>query len=45
LIAPLRARILELCLPAATQSLRIAQGSLGTDANLMGAVTLALQDI
>jgi glucokinase len=45
LIAPLRARILELCLPAATQSLRIAQSSLGTDANLMGAVTLALQDI
>jgi glucokinase len=45
LIAPLRARILELCLPAATQSLRIAQSSLGTDANIMGAVTLALQDI
>jgi glucokinase len=45
LIAPLRARILELCLPAATQSLRILQSSLGTDANLMGAVTLALQDI
>ncbi len=45
LIAPLRARIEELCLPAATQSLRIVQGSLGSEANLTGAVTLALQDM
>jgi glucokinase len=45
LIAPLQARIAQLCLPAATQSLRIVQSSLGTEANIMGAVTLALQDI
>jgi glucokinase len=45
LIAPLEDRIAQLCLPAATQSLRIVQSSLGAEANLMGAVTLALQDI
>lgn len=45
LITPLQARIKELCLPAATQSLHIVQGSLGSEANLTGAVTLALQDI
>lgn len=45
LIAPLRARIQELSLPAATQSLRIVSGSLGAEASLIGAVTLALQDI
>lgn len=45
LLEPLRARIKDLCLPAATQSLSVVQGSLGTDANLVGAVTLALQDI
>jgi glucokinase len=45
LIEPLRTRIMDLCLPAATQSLRLAQGSLGPEANLVGAVTLALQDI
>ncbi len=45
LIAPLQARIRELCLPAASEGLRIVQGSLGTEANLVGAVTLALQDL
>ncbi len=45
LVAPLQARIDQLCLPAASQSLRVVQGSLGSEANIMGAVTLALQDI
>ncbi|MBO0777289.1 MAG: ROK family protein [Ktedonobacteraceae bacterium] len=45
LVAPLQARIQQLCLPPAYQSLRIVQGSLGTRANLIGAVTLALQDL
>ncbi|GCE10722.1 ROK family protein [Tengunoibacter tsumagoiensis] len=45
LIEPLRQRIQELCLPAASQSLRIVQGHLGNEANLVGAITLALQDI
>ncbi|MBE3560269.1 MAG: ROK family protein, partial [Ktedonobacteraceae bacterium] len=45
LVAPLRERIRQLCLPAASQDLRIVQGSLGTEANLLGAVTLALQDL
>jgi glucokinase len=45
LIAPLQERIEQLCLPAASQSLRIVQGSLGAEANIVGAVTLALQDL
>ncbi|HLZ59343.1 MAG TPA: ROK family protein [Ktedonosporobacter sp.] len=45
LISPLQARIQALCLPVASQSLRVVQGSLGSEANLMGAVTLALQDL
>jgi glucokinase len=45
LIKPLQERIRELCLPAASEGLRIVQGSLGTEANLVGAVTLALQDL
>lgn len=45
LINPLHTRIQELCPSAATQSLRVVQGSLGSDANLVGAVTLALQDL
>ncbi len=45
LLAPLRERIQELCLPAASQSLRIVPGSLGSEASLVGAVTLALQDV
>ena len=45
LIVPLQARIQALCLPAATQSLRIVQGKYGSEANIVGAVTLALQDV
>ncbi len=45
LARPLQERLQELCLKAATRSLRVAQGSLGAEANLTGAVTLALQDI
>ena len=45
LVDPLQERIRTLCLPAATQSLRVVQGSLGSEANLLGAVTLALQDL
>jgi len=45
LIKPLQARIQDLCLAAASSSLRIVQGSLGSEANIVGAVTLALQDI
>src|SRR5260370_1654744 len=45
LIKPLQARIDDLCLPAANSSLRIVQGALGTEANIVGAVTLALPDI
>lgn len=45
LIVPLRERIRELCLPTASQGLRVVAGSLGVEANLVGAVTLALQDL
>lgn len=45
LIQPLQERINDLCLPAATQSLRVIRGALGSEANLVGAVTLALQDL
>jgi len=45
LIEPLRARVHELCLAAANSSLRIVQSSFGSEANIVGAVTLALQDI
>lgn len=45
LIEPLQARLQKLCLPAASQSLRIVQGNLGSEANIVGAVTLALQDL
>jgi glucokinase len=45
LIEPLWERVRELCLPAAYESLRIVQGSLGSEANITGAITLALQDM
>jgi glucokinase len=45
LIKPLQVRVSELCLAAANSSLRIAQSSFGSEANIVGAVTLALQDI
>ena len=45
LVEPLQKRVRQLCLPAASQSLRIVKGNLGTEANIVGAVTLALQDM
>jgi len=45
LIIPLQARVHELCLAAANSSLRFARSSFGSEANIVGAVTLALQDI
>jgi len=45
LLAPLRERVQALCLPEASQSLRIVAGNLRSDAGLIGAITLALQDI
>jgi glucokinase len=45
LIKPLQIRVHDLCLAAANSSLRIVQSSLGSEANIVGAVTLALQDI
>lgn len=45
LLSPLRERVRALCLPEASESLRIVAGSLGSDVNLRGAVTLAVQDI
>lgn len=45
LVQPLRERLQHLCLPTATQSLRVVQGHLGSEANIVGAVTLALQDV
>ncbi|WP_220193815.1 ROK family protein [Ktedonospora formicarum] len=45
LVQPLEQQIQKLCLPEARRELRVVQGSLGVDANLMGAVTLALQDL
>ncbi len=45
LIAPLHARIRKLCLKEASESVRIVQGKLGSEANIVGAVTLALQDV
>lgn len=45
LLAPLQARLRDLCLPAASQDVHIELGKLGTEANIIGAVTLALQDI
>lgn len=45
LTLPLQERLQDLCLKAATQSLRVVRGNLGSEANLVGAVTLALQDM
>jgi len=45
LLTPLQARLRDLCLPAASEDVRIVLGKLGTEANIVGAVTLALQDI
>jgi glucokinase len=45
LVTPLQECVKQLCLPAAYQALHIVQGSLGAEADLVGAVTLALQDL
>jgi glucokinase len=45
LIAPLQARVDSLCLPVIGQSVRIVQSKHGSEANIVGAVTLALQDV
>src|SRR5579864_8279964 len=45
LIQPLQARLNDLCLKVSTQSLRVVTGALGSDANSVGAITLALQDM
>lgn len=45
LLAPLRTRVAGLCLEAAGESVRIVQGKLGSEANIVGAITLALQDL
>lgn len=45
LIAPLQARVDSLCLPVVGQSVRIVQSEHGPEANIVGAVTLALQDV
>ena len=45
LITPLQTRIRELCLPAVGQSVRVVQSKHSSDANIVGAVRLALQDV
>ncbi len=45
LIVPLQAQIHDLCLPALGQSPMVVQGKYGSEANIVGAVTLALQDV
>lgn len=45
LIAPLRASVHKLCLEEASEAVHIVQGRLGTEANIVGAITLALQDV
>lgn len=45
LIIPLQARIRALCLPAIAQSVRVVQSKHNSDANIVGAVRLALQDV
>jgi len=45
LLQPLEERVRQLCMPGVGQSVRIVQGKLGSEANIVGAVTLALQDL
>ena len=45
LIIPLQARIRQLCLPAIAKSVRVVQSKHSSDANIVGAVRLALQDV
>lgn len=45
LIAPLQAHVHALCLEEAREAVHIVQGKLGAEANIVGAITLALQDV
>ncbi|MBV9709127.1 MAG: ROK family transcriptional regulator, partial [Chloroflexi bacterium] len=45
LIRPIQIRLRELCLVEAFDALRVVQSSLGEEASIIGAVTLALQDM
>lgn len=45
LMAPLQARLQKLCLKEASESVSLVQGKLGSEANIVGAITLALQDV
>ena len=45
LIAPLQERIRALCLPAIGQAVQVVQSKYGSEASIVGAVTLALQDV
>lgn len=45
LIAPLRDRLDDLCLAEAREAVHIVRGKLGAEANIVGAITLALQDL
>ncbi len=45
LIAPLQERIRALCLPAIGQAVQVVQSKHGSEASIVGAVTLALQDV
>jgi glucokinase len=45
LISPLQARVNDLCLKEASEAVRIVQGRLCAEANIVGAITLALQDL
>jgi glucokinase len=45
LLQPLGERVQQLCMPGVRQSVQIFQGKLGSEANIVGAVTLALQDL
>lgn len=45
LIAALQARVHDLCLKEASEAVHIVQGKLGAEANIVGAITLALQDL
>ncbi|MFL5690671.1 MAG: ROK family protein [Ktedonobacteraceae bacterium] len=45
LIVPLQAQIRDLCLPLVARSVRVVRGKHGSEANIVGAVTLALQDV
>jgi len=45
LLAPLRVRVRDLCLETASKAVRVVQGKLGQEANIVGAITLALQDL